>query len=116
MASRHEPEPATGWAPTWALGRAVLLTGLLLVAAVLFGRVDLVVLATPFALGTAYALRRRPTAGPQLEISTGDAHLVEGGPMTATVAVGNPDTVSYDVAVVRTRMSPWLRVEKVGFG
>ncbi|MDZ5442026.1 DUF58 domain-containing protein [Micromonospora sp. 4G57] len=116
MASRHEPEPATGWAPTWALGRAVLLTGLLLIAAVLFGRVDLVVLATPFALGTAYALRRRPTAGPQLEISTGDAHLVEGGPMTATVAVGNPDTVSYDVAVVRTRMSPWLRVEKVGFG
>ncbi|PWR09136.1 DUF58 domain-containing protein [Micromonospora sicca] len=116
MASRHDPEPATGWAPTWALGRAVLLTGLLLIAAVLFGRVDLVVLATPFALGTAYALRRRPTAGPQLEISTGDAHLVEGGPMTATVAVGNPDTVSYDVAVVRTRMSPWLRVEKVGFG
>ncbi|WP_446218401.1 DUF58 domain-containing protein [Micromonospora sp. IBHARD004] len=116
MASRDEPEPATGWAPTWALGRAVLLTGLLLIAAVLFGRVDLVVLATPFALGTAYALRRRPTAGPELEISAGDAHLVEGGPMAATVAVGNPDTVSYDVAVVRTRTSPWLRVEKVGFG
>ncbi|WP_319462097.1 DUF58 domain-containing protein [Micromonospora sp. RTP1Z1] len=116
MTSRHEPERATGWAPTWALGRAVLLTGLLLIAAVLFGRTDLVVLATPFALGTAYALRRRPTAGPQLEISTGDAHLVEGGPMAATVAIGNPDTVSYDVAVVRTRMSPWLRVEKFGFG
>ncbi|WP_406037886.1 DUF58 domain-containing protein [Micromonospora sp. NBC_00898] len=116
MTSRHEPEPATGWAPTWALGRAVLLTGLLLIAGVLFGRVDLVVLATPFALGTGYALRRRPTAGPQLDISAGDAHLVEGGPMAATVAVGNPDTVSYDVAVVRTRMSPWLRVEWVGFG
>lgn len=116
MTSRHEPEPATGWAPTWALGRAVLLTGLLLIAGVLFGRVDLVVLATPLALGTGYALRRRPTAGPQLDISAGDAHLVEGGPMAATVAVGNPDTVSYDVAVVRTRMSPWLRVERVGFG
>ena len=116
MTSRNEPEPTTGWAPTWALGRAVLLTGLLVIAAVLLGRIDLVVLAAPFALGTAYALHRRPTAGPQLEISTGDAHLVEGGPMAATVSIGNPDTVSYDVAVVRTRMSPWLRVERVGFG
>ncbi|GGR62803.1 hypothetical protein GCM10010169_01600 [Micromonospora fulviviridis] len=109
-------EPASGWAPTWALGRAVLLTGLLLVAAVLLGRIDLVVLATPLALGTAYALRRRPTALPELEIGAGDTHLVEGAPMEATVAVANPDTVSYDVAVVRTRMSRWLRVEKVGFG
>ncbi|PWU46769.1 DUF58 domain-containing protein [Micromonospora globispora] len=116
MTSRNEPEPATGWAPTWALGRAVLLTGLLVIAAVLLGRIDLVVLAAPFALGTAYALHRRPTAGPELEISTADAHLVEGAAMSATVAVGNPDTVPYDVAVVRARVSPWLRVEKVSFG
>ncbi|MEH0843468.1 DUF58 domain-containing protein [Micromonospora sp. CPCC 205711] len=110
------PEPAGGWAPTWALGRAVLLTGLLLIAAVLLGRVDLVVLAAPFALGTAYGLRRRPTAAPQVEITAEDAHLVEGGPLAGTVTVGNPDTVSYDVAVVRTRISRWLRVERVGFG
>ncbi|SCL19322.1 Uncharacterized conserved protein, DUF58 family, contains vWF domain [Micromonospora rhizosphaerae] len=107
---------AAGWAPTWALGRAVLLTGLLLIAAVLLGRIDLVVLAAPFAVGTAYALHRRPTASPLLEITTEDAHLVEGGAMSSTITVGNPDTVSYDVAVVRTRMSPWLRVEKVAFG
>ncbi|MFC4148311.1 DUF58 domain-containing protein [Micromonospora mangrovi] len=116
MADRDAPEPAPGWAPTWALGRAVLLTGLLLIAAVLLGRVDLVVLAAPFALGTAYALRRRPTAAPLLEIDTSDTHLVEGGPMAATVTVGNPDTVSYDVAVVRSRVSRWLRVERVEFG
>ena len=52
------------WTPTRALGRAVLLTGLLLMAGVLLGRVDLVVLAAPFALGTAFALRRRPPAAP----------------------------------------------------
>ncbi|WP_088977456.1 DUF58 domain-containing protein [Micromonospora coxensis] len=109
-------EPAAGWAPTWALGRAVLLTGLLLIAAVLLGRADLVVLATPFALGTAYALRRRPVAAPQLEITAEDAHLVEGGALAGTVSVGNPDTVPYHLAVVRTRVSPWLRVERVGFG
>ena len=109
-------DAANGWAPTWALGRAVLLTGVLLVAAVLLGRIDLVVLATPFALGTAYALRRRPAGLPELELGVGDTHLVEGAPLAATVAVANPDLIGYDLAVVRTRMSRWLRVEQVGFG
>ncbi|MFV2115527.1 DUF58 domain-containing protein [Micromonospora sp. LOL_025] len=108
----QEPEPAAGWAPTWALGRAVLLTGLLLIAGVLLGRVDLVVLAAPFAIGTAYALRRRPTALPQVWISADEGHLVEGGELTGTVTVGNPDLLDYDVAVVRSRVSPWLRVER----
>ncbi|MCX4386637.1 DUF58 domain-containing protein [Micromonospora peucetia] len=107
------PQPATGWTPTWALGRAVLLTGLLLIAGVLLGRVDLVVLAAPFALGTAYALRRRPAALPQVWISADEGHLVEGGELTGTVTVGNPDLLDYDVAVVRSRVSPWLRVERV---
>lgn len=104
-------EPSPGWIPSWALGRAVLLTGLLLIAAVLLGRVDLVVLAAPIALGTAYALRRRPTALPQVWIATEDA-VVEGGEVAGTVTLGNPDTVDYDVAVVRTRVSPWLRIER----
>ncbi|MEV1155806.1 DUF58 domain-containing protein [Micromonospora chokoriensis] len=111
-----EPEPAAGWAPTPALGRAVLLAGLLLVAGVLLGRVDLIVLAAPFALGTAYALRRRPTALPQVWITTGDdGPLVEGGAATAAVSVGNPDTVDYDLVVLRTRVSPWLRIFRAGF-
>ncbi|MFI7575227.1 DUF58 domain-containing protein [Micromonospora sp. NPDC049497] len=105
-------EPAAGWAPTRALGRAVLLTGLLLVAGVLLGRVDLIVLATPFAVGTAYALRRRPAALPQVWVSHDDEHLVEGGELTATVTVGNPDVVDYDLAVLRTRVSSWLRVDR----
>ncbi|MEU1751312.1 DUF58 domain-containing protein [Micromonospora matsumotoense] len=114
MPDRQEPTP--GWSPTWALGRAVLLTGLLLIAAVLLGRVDLVVLATPFALGTAYALRRRPVAAPELEIAASDAQLVEGGELAGAVVVGNPDIVPYDVVVVRTRVSPWLSVRRAGFG
>ncbi|SCL27789.1 Uncharacterized conserved protein, DUF58 family, contains vWF domain [Micromonospora nigra] len=104
--------PDGGWAPTRALGRAVLLTGLLLVAAVLLGRVDLVVLAAPFALGTAYALRRRPAAPPQVWITAEEAHLVEGGEVTSTVTVGNPDELTYDAVVLRARVSPWLRIER----
>ncbi|WFE50242.1 DUF58 domain-containing protein [Micromonospora sp. WMMD1155] len=116
VSSPTEPEPAAGWAPTPALGRAVLLAGLLLVAGVLLGRVDLIVLAAPFALGTAYALRRRPTALPQVWITSGDdGPLVEGGDATAAVSVGNPDTVDYDLVVLRTRMSPWLRILRAGF-
>ncbi|MFI7659748.1 DUF58 domain-containing protein [Micromonospora parva] len=111
-----EAEPAAGWAPTPALGRAVLLAGLLLVAGVLLGRVDLIVLAAPFALGTAYALRRRPTALPQVWISQGDGGpLVEGGDVAAAVSVGNPDTVDYDLVVMRSRVSPWLRIDRAGF-
>ncbi|MEU5783656.1 DUF58 domain-containing protein [Micromonospora lupini] len=111
-----EPESTAGWAPTPALGRAVLLAGLLLVAGVLLGRVDLVVLAAPFALGTAYALRRRPTTLPQVWITAGDdAPLVEGGEVSAAVSVGNPDAVDYDLVVVRSRVSPWLRITRAGF-
>ncbi|WP_422738345.1 DUF58 domain-containing protein [Micromonospora sp. WMMD729] len=111
-----EPESSAGWAPTPALGRAVLVAGLLLVAGVLLGRVDLVVLAAPFALGTAYALRRRPTALPQVWITSAeDGPLVEGGDVSAAVGVGNPDTVDYDLVVVRSRVSPWLRISRAGF-
>ncbi|WP_232534245.1 DUF58 domain-containing protein [Plantactinospora sp. KBS50] len=97
------------------MGRAVLLTGLLLLGAVLLGRVDLVVLAAPFALGTAYALRRRPTAVPRLAVATGDPILVEDGPVAATVTVGAPGPVGYDLALVRTGVSPWLEMQRCGF-
>ncbi|SDY73126.1 Uncharacterized conserved protein, DUF58 family, contains vWF domain [Asanoa ishikariensis] len=100
------------WVPTRALGRAVLLTGLLLIAGVLLGRVDLVVLAAPFAIGTAFALRRRPGAVPRIRLGTDDNHHVEGARLTAGVQVVNRDTVGYDLVVVRTLVSPWLAVEK----
>jgi uncharacterized protein (DUF58 family) len=108
-----EPEAVTHWAPTRALGRAVLLTGLLLWAAALSGRVDLVVLAVPFALGTTLALLRRPVAAPEVHLAVDDAHLVEGGAVRGAVTLGNPDAVGYDLVVVRTLVSPWLRIDEV---
>jgi uncharacterized protein (DUF58 family) len=108
------PEAAAQWAPTRALSRAVLLTGLLLVAGVLLGRVDLIVLAAPFALGTAYALRRRPSALPEVRVHADDGYLVEGAAMDGEIAVANPGEVNYDLVVVRTLISPWLRVDRAG--
>ena len=61
---------ARAFEPTRALGRAVLVAGVLVFVAVLSGRFDLVVLATPFAVGTALSLVRRPGRAPTVEVTT----------------------------------------------
>src|SRR6476619_5468840 len=100
-----------GWAPTRALGRAVLLAGLLMLLAVLLGRLDLVVLAAPFALGVGWALIRRPTASPGVRVALSEESVNEGGAVSATIALSNPDEVGYDAVVARTTYSPWLRLK-----
>jgi uncharacterized protein (DUF58 family) len=102
------------FAPTKALGRAVLFVGFLLLAAVLVGRFDFVVLAMPFAIGTAISVARRPRRGPTIELSTGEPFVVEGGELAAAVGVGNPDrtaSAGYDLALVRLRLPPWVRLK-----
>lgn len=111
------PEAGDGWAgpawvPTRALGRSVLLTGLLLVLGVALGRVDLVLLAAPFAIGAAIGLRRMPRSVPELTIAADEEHIVEGGHVEAALTVTNPDVISYDLVVVRTRTSKWLKLEQ----
>ncbi|WP_082772369.1 DUF58 domain-containing protein [Actinoplanes sp. TFC3] len=99
------------WVPTRALGRTVLITGLLLVLGVALGRVDLVLLAAPFAIGAAVALRRMPRFAPELSIEADEEHIVEGGNVRAGLTVANPDVITYDLVVVRARTSPWLELE-----
>ncbi len=102
---------APAWVPTRALGRTVLLTGLFLVLGVALGRVDLVLLAAPFAIGAAVGLRRMPRSAPELTIDADGDHIVEGGEVHAAVTVGNPDVIPYDLVVLRTRTSPWVKLE-----
>jgi uncharacterized protein (DUF58 family) len=111
---RAEPVPARparveNWFATRALGRAVLVVGLLLLGGVLLGRVDLVVLAAPFAMGAALSLWRRPRELPVVGIAASDEMLSEGHQLGATVSVGNPDTVPFDLVVLRTTASRYLR-------
>ena len=106
-----DPWAGPAWVPTRALGRTVLLTGLLLVLGVALGRVDLVLLAAPFAIGAALGLRRMPRSAPEVIIDADEEHLVEGGRVDASLTVTNPDVVAYDLVVVRTRTSPWLKLE-----
>ncbi|MEJ3741973.1 DUF58 domain-containing protein [Actinomycetes bacterium KLBMP 9797] len=98
--------------PTKALGRAILITGLLLITGVLTGKVDLVVLAVPFAVGVAFGLRRRPDERPRIALGADDGYLAEGDEADGAVTVGNPTAVPYDVVIVRARTPRWIRVEK----
>lgn len=110
-AAAPDEDPGPAWLTTRALGRTVLLTGLLLVLGVALGRVDLVLLAAPFAVGAAIGLRRMPRATPEVTVDTDGEHVVEGGRVGAAVTVTNPDVLAYDLVVVRTRASPWLDLE-----
>ena len=107
---RHLADALRRWTPTQALGRAVLLVGLLLAGAMLLGQVDLVVLAAPFALGAALGIWRRPARVPTVRVATDVEFLGEGGQLSAVLTVGNLDEVPYDLVVLRTAISPWLVV------
>ena len=99
------------WTPTRALGRAILLAGLLIMAAVVLGRVDLVVLAAPFALGTAFALRRRPARLPEVSVDIEERLLAEGSDVSATVGLGNVDDADYDLVIVRSTVPHWVEID-----
>ena len=81
-AGRPTSRAATpAWVPTRALGRAVLLTGLLLMLGVLLGRVDLVRAGGAVrASAPRSALRRRPGRRPRSAVGADDAHLRRGRP------------------------------------
>jgi uncharacterized protein (DUF58 family) len=106
----------------------VLLTGLLAAAGVLLGRPDVVLLAAPLAVGTGWALRRRPgrkprpatgcvghpqlsplaAAAPEVTFTTGGGRVSEGGEAVATISVANPGPVGYDLVVLQPVVSRWL--------
>ncbi len=98
------------WAPTRALGRAVLVIGVCVMVAVVIGRLDLIALAAPFAIGTAWSLRRRPTIAPTVRVDLTDEAAAEGDEFGVVVTVSNPNPIRLDVAVARLDVSPWLTI------
>lgn len=98
------------WMPTDGLRRAIVVVLAAFLAAIALGRVDIAVIAAPFALGTAWALRTRPRSTPEVSLRTDDVALVESKDFTVDITVGNPDDAAYDLALLRCRYSSWLRV------
>src|SRR5256714_13772480 len=99
---RHLKDALRRWSPTAAFGRSVLLVGLLLVAAMLLGRADLVVLAAPVAHGAALCIWRRPSRVPGGRVALGTDFVGEGGRVPARLTVGHPDEVRHDLLVLPT--------------
>jgi uncharacterized protein (DUF58 family) len=98
------------WAPTRALGRSVLLVGVLVLLGVVLGRLDLIVLAAPFALGAAWGLSRRPIAAPVVDVELVQDAAAEADEVGAVVRIANPTGARLDLTVTRLLHSPWLRL------
>jgi uncharacterized protein (DUF58 family) len=105
------PPIGTIWVPTRALGRAVLFVGVCVMLAVILGRPDLVAVAAPFALGTAWSLRRRPTEAPRVQVAVDPESVAEGDRVHVVVTLDHPDPVPADLVVARLGYSPWLWVQ-----
>jgi len=104
--------PPPVWWPTRALRRAVGLAGLLMFLAAITGRLDLLVLALPFVVGTAWSLRRRPTVEPEVTLGVSESLVPEGEQVRVIVTVGNPTDTAFDFVVTGLRRSPWLRMQR----
>jgi uncharacterized protein (DUF58 family) len=100
----------SSWTRTRALGRALAAAGVLLFVAVLLQRTDLVVLATPFAVGTALSLYRRPVATPTIRLAATSLELTEGADTEISLGLHNPDRVRYDVVVARLAAATTLHI------
>jgi uncharacterized protein (DUF58 family) len=98
------------WAPTRAFGRSVLLVGVLVLAGAVLGRLDLIVLAVPFALGTAWALSRRPAGVPVVAVELTTETAAEADEVGVVIRVANPTGSPFDLAVTRLTHSPWVRL------
>lgn len=99
---------ASDWTPTPALRRAVVVVLVLLVGAVVTGRVDLAVLAAPFVVGTAAALLNRPRGLPKVTVAADRTRLTERDRLTARVAIDNREPAApFDVVVVRREPETW---------
>ncbi|THV43180.1 DUF58 domain-containing protein [Glycomyces buryatensis] len=95
------------WRRTPALVRAVALAGFCLLIAVAFGRVDLVLLGVPFALGTALLLRGRPVQTPKASLELAEDICAEGATAEAALTVTNPEDTPI-TTLVTAAADPWI--------
>jgi len=101
----------TGWRPTAALVRLVTLAFVPLVAGLLSGRPDVLVLAVPFVLGGALASVRRPSGIPTVRIEAPTGPSTEHSEVPVAVTVGN-DAGPDCAVVIRFRPGPSLAVRR----
>ena len=85
----------TGWRPTAALGRAVVVGTAGIALAVLFGDPVLVVLVAPLVLLAALALLHRPASSPRLYAGLDHVTLHEGQGTVSRLRIDDPSDVEH---------------------
>jgi uncharacterized protein (DUF58 family) len=98
------------WVPTRALHRGVGVAALALLLAAALGVPELVLLAVPFALGTALSMAQRPARPPRLSLTLDQPTSVEGGPVRARVSLSG-DHPRPLLCVVSARVPGWIRLD-----
>ncbi len=91
---------SAGWRPTATLARAALVSGAAAAVAVTTGRVDLLVLGTPFLVHAALAVVRRPVASPRAAAALDHTSLREGEATTLRVRLDDTGDVEHAVAAL----------------
>ena len=94
-----------GWQPTTSLVRGALGSTLLILPAVVFGRPDLLVLATPLLVTTAWMLAHRPSAVPRVSTALEHTHVREGEGTVVRAVLAGADQVEHGVFAVRPHRS-----------
>jgi uncharacterized protein (DUF58 family) len=90
---------SAGWRPTTTLARAALVSGVLAAAAVILGRADLLVLATPFLVHTTVALVRRPGRAPRVSTRLDHRSVREGEGTRLVARLADAEDVEHAVVV-----------------
>ncbi len=94
------------WRPTVAYFRAAVGATVLIVCALIFRRPDLLVIATPFAVVTAWSVLTRPTSQPTVDERVGHRTLREGDATAWRGAISGADDLDLAVAVLPD--APWI--------
>ena len=103
---------SAGWRPTATLARAAMVSGAAAAVAVSTGRVDLLVLGTPFLVHAALAVVRRPVASPRAAAVLDHTSLREGEATTLRVRLD--DTGDVEHAVVALVRGDWIVFDPPG--
>jgi uncharacterized protein (DUF58 family) len=97
------------WRVRGAFARAVLLTAIVLLGALLLGRADAAVLVAPFGVAAALAAVRRPKeAQLSVDVRLSTDTTAEGAPVRVAIAVRSD--VDLDAAILGLRIDPTLRI------
>jgi uncharacterized protein (DUF58 family) len=96
-------EEPTRWQPTGGLGRVLLVGGLGVAMALMFGRPAVVALVAPFLVFAAMGLLYRPTREPRLFSSLARAQLYEGQGTRARIEGHDLDDVEHVTRVMSPR-------------